>query len=474
MVASILLREESADFGTINIGKASCGCTGRSRDRRGVRRVSNREACRARRNGRRLPRGTPEASAEARPQAASPGDGRRRGLSSAVRARVAHGGQPRAPQHRPDTRRRRSRRLALYLDALHRGLRPQETHRARGGPTPRSHRVAVGTGSQRARRSARRRTGSPRREASEHTGDAAQGEPAGRARVPHRLRPHQAVRLQDRSNRGRHHARHRRLHGSRTARGKGRRCAGRHLCARLCALRVPLGVGALRPPDHGLGDDGAHERGSAPRHRVERGATRRSQRHHRQGHGEVARRPLLDLRRDDRRSQGGHLRPRGRSRRNRGRRGRFSGNRGRPRSARGPLPRAAQRRLPGPAGAAVARPAGLRPRPAGMGRGRRSGLRPQPGRLERPAFGAAGMASGAAATVVAPTAERRVPAAGMDGTSETQGRASSLGDRRHRGGRRPPSRPDSPRFSGATTPARAPAPSHPCRARSLPASRHDR
>ena len=226
---------------------------------------------------------------------------------------------------------------------------------AQGRPAaalPRDRRLPPGR--LRARRRARDGPHPPRRQARQRADRGPHG-------VPDRLRPDQAHgRHPHGADPRRRRRRHDPLRRARADRGRPGQRPQRRLLARLPALPLPHGPGAVLARHRRGGHLRAPLRAAAEAHGAAPGAGRGPRRRDRQGARQVARPPLPDLhgprqrrpRRDRRRRAAGHLRPaRARSRREQRhrRRGRPRGRRGDRGDARrgrgGPPPaRAARRR----------------------------------------------------------------------------------------------------------------------------------
>ena len=153
---------------------------------------------RPRRHGRRVPGHRPVAAASGRAEADRTRAGARRALSAPLPEGTAARRLARSPQRDPHLRGGRARRTALPGDALRARKRPQDRARARTNAPARAGAPDPDPDRRRPRRRPPARTRAPRRQAGQHPAGR------GRARVPDRLRHHQAGRRRlDRHRRGR-------------------------------------------------------------------------------------------------------------------------------------------------------------------------------------------------------------------------------------------------------------------------------
>ena len=164
----------------------------------------------------------------------------RRGLSRALRARVAADRLDRPPERDPGLRRRRGGRAPVPRDALGGGHRPAgAAARASGRLAPERAAAIVAQVADGARRRARRRARAPRRQARQRA------DRGRRPRLPQRLRHHPAGRHRDADHRHRRVDRHGRLHG---ARAPARRAAPTRAptSTRSAACSTPRSPGSRR------------------------------------------------------------------------------------------------------------------------------------------------------------------------------------------------------------------------------------
>ena len=160
--------------------------------------------------------------------------------------------------------------------------------------TTRAHVRDPGRGRPRARLRARARAAPSRREAREHHARVAPvARRRARAGVPHGLRPRQAPRIEHQAHANRPPRRDARLHRAGGVQGRGARRAGRRLLARLRAVRVPDGRGAVPGLDRCGRDVRPPPGTSAHGHRRTAGAAARDRPRRPAGDGEAPERPLL-------------------------------------------------------------------------------------------------------------------------------------------------------------------------------------